>query len=107
MGAFSRRFTAALIAGAGCACAAPVIAQIPTFSVEGRVGAAVPVSDFADEGVGFEGAAQTDVSFSLGFALQMRDHFGVYAGFGEQRFECVSPACARPSTLVSTGSQIS
>ncbi len=78
-------------------------AQIPTLAFEARVGAAVPVSRFADAEIGFEGAAQADASFSFGFALQLRDHFGLYAGFGEHRFECASLACAQPSTLVSTG----
>jgi hypothetical protein len=76
-------------------------AQISPLQVEVRGGAWIPTSDLVGA-PGFEGAASTDVSFGVHFALR-RGLISFVAGFSEHRFGCTTAECGESVDFVSTG----
>lgn len=97
---FSVLLLAAALLGPG-AVPARLAAQGSPLSVEARLGAAVPVSSFADgSGVG-EGAG-AGLAFGVEVTLGSGRRSG-YAGFGQVRFGCGEAGCPAGEPYVATG----
>ena len=94
----------ALFVGAlGClAVATPAVGQDSALLLEMNVGAAVPMSSFADGTETGEGA-ESGVAFGLGFTLPRSERVALYLGFDQQRFGCEPAGCSEGGTYVATG----
>lgn len=94
----------ALFVGAlGCVVAAtPVVGQDSALLLEMNVGAALPMSSFADGTETGEGA-ESGVAFGLGFTLPRSDRVALYLGFDQQHFGCEPAGCSDGGTYVATG----
>lgn len=55
-------------------------------SLQARVGAALPMGDFADRGPGFE--AEPGVAFGIGAALRLLPMLELYGEYRQERFGC-------------------
>jgi opacity protein-like surface antigen len=90
-----------LLVGAGSAAA-----QHAHLTFDSRLGLGVPISSFADEAEGWEGAASEGVTFGLSFGYEFWTRVILYAGFSQHRFGCPTQGCGLESDLVGTGFDI-
>jgi hypothetical protein len=81
-------------------------AQHAHLTFDSRLGLGVPISGFADEAQGWEGAASRGVTFGLSFGYEFWNHVILYAGFSQHRFGCPTQGCGLESDLVATGFDI-
>jgi hypothetical protein len=77
--------------------------QEGSFSFQVRGGASVPVLDFRDQDQGWEGGADSGVSFAMGFNFPIPGPTGGHLGFSQHRFGCDSSTCPEGEKWVSTG----
>jgi hypothetical protein len=98
------RSSFALFVGAlGClAVVTPAVGQDSALLLEMNVGAAVPMSSFAD-GTETGQGAESGVAFGLGFTLPRSERVALYLGFDQQRFGCEPAGCSEGGTYVATG----
>ena len=80
----------------------PLVAQDSPLLLEAHVGAAVPLSDFADGSGPGEGTT-TGPSLALTFALPGDGWRTLYTGFSQHRFGCEAAGCEADGRYVATG----
>jgi len=79
------------------------VGQISAFTVEGRVGAGVPIRDFSDPTAPWTGPAGEDVSLGIGFSFAPRWWIAPYGGFSQHRFACGARGCGTETDLITSG----